>query len=319
MIEPILYFTLGLLTSGLIALMIGPAIWARAVRLTRRRIEASQPLTLAEIKADRDQLRADFAVTARRLELNVADMRAKMANQRIELGRVMSARDMIETERQRLTAEIKLYERELSMRGQGLSTVQGELRSVEAELDQRNLLVSGLESRIRELNSEIDAQKLEISTLNARIAALESQTESHVDARATAEARLDSLTTEIERRGAVISEERDRADRLLAELRKLRNTNRLPVPQSALVSQLEPVTADNNEQPAIQRLETENAALEARLRELADERDKLAFELQATRIRDLGGPVGEADLIRLSARLNDIADRIVATSGSAGG
>ncbi|MFX8844688.1 hypothetical protein ABTM93_19735, partial [Acinetobacter baumannii] len=85
---------------------------------------------------------------ARRLELNVADMRAKMANQRIELGRVMSARDMIETERQRLTAEIKLYERELSMRGQGLSTVQGELRSVEAELDQRNLLVSGLESRI---------------------------------------------------------------------------------------------------------------------------------------------------------------------------
>jgi peptidoglycan hydrolase CwlO-like protein len=318
-IEPILYFTLGLLTSGLIALMIGPAIWARAVRLTRRRIEASQPLTLAEIKADRDQLRADFAVTARRLELNVADMRAKMANQRIELGRVMSARDMIETERQRLTAEIKLYERELSMRGQGLSTVQGELRSVEAELDQRNLLVSGLESRIRELNSEIDAQKLEISTLNARIAALESQTESHVDARATAEARLDSLTTEIERRGAVISEERDRADRLLAELRKLRNTNRLPVPQSALVSQLEPVTADNNEQPAIQRLETENAALEARLRELADERDKLAFELQATRIRDLGGPVGEADLIRLSARLNDIADRIVATSGSAGG
>lgn len=315
MIEPILYFTLGLLTSGLIALMIGPAIWSRAVRLTRRRIEASQPLTLAEIKADRDQLRADFAVTARRLELNVADMRAKMADQRIELGRVMSARDMIEAERQRLSAEIKLYERELSMRGQGLSTVQGELRSVEAELEQRNMLVSGLESRVRELNSEIDAQRLEISTLNARIAALESQTESHVDARATAEARVDSLTTEIERRGAVIAEERDRADRLLAELRKLRNTNRLPVPQSALVSQLEPAPAGNNEQPAIQRLETENAALETRLRELSDERDRLAFELQATRIRDLGGPIGEADLKQLSARLSDIADRIVATTG----
>lgn len=311
MIEPILYFILGLLTSGLIALMIGPAIWARAVRLTRRRIEASQPLTLAEIKADRDQLRADFAVTARRLELNVADMRAKMANQRIDLGRVMSARDTIEAERQRLAAEIKLYERELSMRGQGLAEVQGELRAVEAELDQRNRLVSGLESRIRELNSEIDAQRVEISTLNTRIAALESQIQSHVGARATAEVRVEDLTKEIERRGAVIAEERDRADRLVAELRKTRNGGAAAAAQSAAVGAPEAMQPGNNEQPAIQRLEIENAALEARLRELSDERDKLALELQATKIRDLGGPIGDADLKQLGARLSDIADRIV--------
>jgi chromosome segregation ATPase len=315
-IEPILYFTLGLLTSGLVALMIGPAIWARAVRLTRRRIEASQPLSLAEIRADRDQLRAEFAVTARRLELNIADLRSKSADQRIELGRALGARDEIEVERQRLAAELKVYERELSTRGEGLAELQAAVRGLEAELDQRNRLVSGLESRIRELNSEIDAQRLEISTLNTRLAALGSQSESHVEARAAAEARADNLAKEIERRGTVITEERDRADRLLAEIRKLRNTNRLPMPmpQSALVSQLEPVAADDNERPAINRLEAENAALEARLRDLSDERDRLAYELQANRVRELSNPVAQADLAFLRDRLGEIATRL--TTGS---
>lgn len=315
MIEPVLYFTLGLLTSGLLALMIAPAIWSRAVRLTRRRIEASQPLTLAEIKADRDQLRADFAVTARRLELSISDLRAKAADQRIELGRALAARDNAEAERQRLAADIRVYERELSTRGEGLSDLQSEMRAVEAELAQRNNLINGLELRVRELNSEIDAHRLDISSLGTRLEATGSQTDSLIEARRAAEARAESLTKEIERRGAVITEERDRADRLLAEIRKLRNTNRLPMPQSALVSQMEPRSLGDNEQPAISRLESENAALEARLREMAEERDKLAFDLQATRIRDLNSPVDAADIALLKERLGEMATRISQMSG----
>jgi hypothetical protein len=47
-----MYFTLGLLTAGVLALLVTPAIWRRATRLTRQRIEGSVPMTLAEIQAD---------------------------------------------------------------------------------------------------------------------------------------------------------------------------------------------------------------------------------------------------------------------------
>ncbi|MBI4045656.1 MAG: hypothetical protein HY371_02455, partial [Devosia nanyangense] len=55
-IENIMYFALGLLIAALLALAIMPAIWKRAVRLTKRRIEAATPMSMAEFRADKDQL-----------------------------------------------------------------------------------------------------------------------------------------------------------------------------------------------------------------------------------------------------------------------
>ena len=133
-------------------------------------------------------------------------------------------------------------------------------------------MVNGLELRIRELNSEIDSSKLEIAALNARLEAAGSQADSLDLARQRADERIASLTHEIERRGGVIAEERNRAERLLGELANLKKISRLPMPQSASLSQL-PVERDDNERPAINRLEAENLALETRLRALAEERD----------------------------------------------
>src|SRR2546428_11674318 len=69
MIEPIMYFGLGFLAAALIGLIIVPFVLARAVRLTVRRLEAATPLSMAEIQADKDQLRAEFAMSTRRLEM----------------------------------------------------------------------------------------------------------------------------------------------------------------------------------------------------------------------------------------------------------
>ena len=62
-----LVFILGFLSAGLIALIVAPMVWRRAVALTRKRIEASMPLTQAEIQADKDRMRAEFAMATRRL------------------------------------------------------------------------------------------------------------------------------------------------------------------------------------------------------------------------------------------------------------
>ena len=66
-IENMMYFALGLLVAGLLALIVMPAVWKRAVRLTKRRIEAATPITLSEFRADKDQLRAEFALELERV------------------------------------------------------------------------------------------------------------------------------------------------------------------------------------------------------------------------------------------------------------
>jgi chromosome segregation ATPase len=89
LVENIMYFVLGLLVAGLMALVIMPAVWRRAVRLTKRRIEAATPISMAEFRADKDHLRADFAVQTRRLELTIENLRQRLSEQ---LGEVAQAR-----------------------------------------------------------------------------------------------------------------------------------------------------------------------------------------------------------------------------------
>src|SRR5947199_6191964 len=87
MIEPIMYLAIGFLVSMLFGLMIVPLVHARAVRLTMKRLEAATPMSMAEIQADKDQLRAEYAMATRRLEMSVEEMKAKTIGQLAEIGK----------------------------------------------------------------------------------------------------------------------------------------------------------------------------------------------------------------------------------------
>ncbi len=82
-----MYIALGLLMAGLLALVVIPPFWHRALRLARARIEASIPMTRAEIEADKDQLRAGFAVANRRLEMEAERLREQLASETISTNR----------------------------------------------------------------------------------------------------------------------------------------------------------------------------------------------------------------------------------------
>src|SRR3977135_365434 len=86
MIEPIMFVGIGFLVAGLLVIGVIPLVHARAVRLTMRRLEALPPLSMAEIQADKDQLRAEFAMSTRRLEMSVEQMKAKTTSQLAEIG-----------------------------------------------------------------------------------------------------------------------------------------------------------------------------------------------------------------------------------------
>src|ERR671937_2821648 len=87
MIESIMYIGIGFLIAGLLVIGVIPLVHARAVRLTMRRLEALTPLSMAEIQADKDQLRAEFAMSTRRLEMSVDQLKTKTTTQLAELGK----------------------------------------------------------------------------------------------------------------------------------------------------------------------------------------------------------------------------------------
>ena len=87
MIESVMYFGIGFLVAALLGLLFVPLVHNRAVRLTMKRLEASTPLSIAEIRADKDQLRAEFAMATRRLEMSVDKLKAKTTSQLAELGK----------------------------------------------------------------------------------------------------------------------------------------------------------------------------------------------------------------------------------------
>ena len=87
MIESSMYFGIGLLFGTLIGLLLIPLAHARAVRLTARRLEAVVPELTAEVLADKDLLRAEFAMSTRRLEITIELLLDKIAAQAVELGK----------------------------------------------------------------------------------------------------------------------------------------------------------------------------------------------------------------------------------------
>src|SRR5437762_1643343 len=91
MIEPVMFVGIGFLVAGLLVIGAIPLVHARAVRLTMKRLEAVTPMSMAEIQADKDQLRAQFAMSTRRLEMSVEQMKAKTTSQLAEIGKKTDA------------------------------------------------------------------------------------------------------------------------------------------------------------------------------------------------------------------------------------
>ncbi len=100
MIEQIVDFSLGFVICGLIGMAFLPLVSARARRLTLARIEARLPMTFDEIEAERDLLRARFAVEKRALELAAEEARSGHTADSAELGRravaLMRANEQLE-------------------------------------------------------------------------------------------------------------------------------------------------------------------------------------------------------------------------------
>lgn len=153
-IENAMYLALGMLLAGIVALAILPAVWRRAVRLTKKRIEAATPMTMAEFRADKDQLRAEFALSTRRLEMNVEALRKRLAEQLREINRKKSDISAIKTDRDtHLTVIREMEEREAEL-GRRVAELEKEGASLGQLLRERDRELADLTGRLDSLREE---------------------------------------------------------------------------------------------------------------------------------------------------------------------
>src|SRR6266851_10390173 len=148
MIEPIMFFGIGFLAASLVGLIIVPFVHGRAVRLTTRRLEAATPLSMAEIQADKDQLRAEFAMSARRLEMSVDQLKNKTTSQLAELGKKSDAINRMKLELGEKNATIFSFEaRDKAMREQ--------LRATEEEFAAKTEALRTAEQTLMDKQNEL--------------------------------------------------------------------------------------------------------------------------------------------------------------------
>jgi chromosome segregation ATPase len=220
-IEPIMFFGIGFLVASVVALGIIPLVHNRAVRLTMRRLEAATPLSMAEIQADKDQLRAEFAMSTRRLEISVDQLKAKTTSQLAELGKKSDAINRLKLELGEKTAAIFALEaREKALRDQIRATEQeyaiktNTMREAERALSDKESDLARLTAELGERTVVSDSQRIEIVALKSQVETLKAQIERiEWDVKDTGD-RLSRQRSDADAATNELGEERGRVDNI---------------------------------------------------------------------------------------------------------
>jgi len=228
MIEPIMYMAIGFLLAGLLVLGFIPLVHARAVRLTTKRLEAVTPMSMAEIQAEKDHLRAEFAMTIRRLEMNLEQTKAKEINQLAEIGKKGEAIGRLkillsdktaavfglESKEQALLQELHQTQQELTAKAAAFAQTEQALASKGADLE-------SLTTRFGDLTLSGDSQRVELMALRAQVEVLRGEVESYEKETSELNARIGALKSEQEAAGQRLADERARGEGLAHQVNDL--------------------------------------------------------------------------------------------------
>src|SRR3712207_2399358 len=149
-----MFAALGFLAASLLALVMIPAVNSRAERLARRRIEALFPMSLAEFNAEKDHLRAEFAVLQRRLERKAEEALAEKRSDMEELGRRAVRIEAVETELAERDGHIAHLDAELAETRRRLASTEHDLAQTRRGLADAHGALAALEAAHRRLLEE---------------------------------------------------------------------------------------------------------------------------------------------------------------------
>ncbi len=287
-----MYFLLGVLMATLVALLVLPAVWHRAVRLTTRRVEAAVPVSIFEVQADKDQQRAFFALNQRRLELQLDSLRenlvaqaATIETQRQKIHDLQRTFTDLDTRHALLTAtgaerdvllgevqdqasdrarRIAALEAEATARGDSLATLATELDDARRQIEIARQAHAGAQTQIGTLESSLTARVGELGERTAALTALTTHRDDLDRALTAAKADLDASRSVIhafeQRRASEFASAESQTRQITGDLERLRADHAL------MAAALEAARAVPVAEPAdAQMLKTALADMAARI------------------------------------------------------
>ena len=184
-------------------------------------MEAATPLSMAEIQADKDQLRAEFAMSARRLEMSVDQLKNKTTSQLAELGKKSDAINRMKLELGEKNATIfSLEAREKAMKEQ-LRATEEEFAAKTEALRQAEKALTDKQSELAKINAELsdrsmmaESRQVELVAVHAQIDALKNRVGDAEKEFAATQARLEQERGESEAATRELTEARSRVENL---------------------------------------------------------------------------------------------------------
>jgi chromosome segregation ATPase len=220
-IQSAMLVALGFFSAGLIGFLVAPLYGRRSARIAAEQLRATMPLSSAEIAADKDRLRATYALTIHKLEQKVEKAAYSAARQRVELNRRDAGISELEGEVERLRSALEEHENARRVLEQ---TIAERMPKVEFRLNETKKLLFNRDREIGDLSqssrrqmqaldeaTQINAQQRdEIHRLNATLAARaarnrESLADPRFDGEVALRAEIESLRTKTRDQSAVIN------------------------------------------------------------------------------------------------------------------
>lgn len=274
---------LGVLSAALIVIGLLPPYRRRVQRLTSEEIRRSIPLTEAEIRADKDKLRAQYAIRVHKLEAEVEQQKLAAARQRIEMNRRDARLTELQDEQERMRVAL---EENVNARRVLEHTVTDRLPRLEQQLEMARGLIDARDNEMVSLKSE--------STRSVR--ALDDAMQLNAQQRAELERLSASLTS-----ARMPGPERFAETRFDGEM--------------ALRSEIEALRAKTREQAQlIQRMQGGEAMagsdVEQLRRELADAETALRSARESAQNGSFDRAAAEAQAKALNARIDEQGSEI---------
>lgn len=309
-IQSAMLVVLGFSMAGLLACVLAPAYRRRSARLATEALKRAMPLTGAEIAADKDRIRADYAIRIHKLECNLEELSLETARQLIEINR----RD----------AQISALESDVARLGTINEEHENARRVLELTITER---LPKVEQRLSEAKRLLFERDREIATLTQsaqrQAVALEEATQINTQQRSDIHRLNATLTTRAARHRDKADEQRHETEvALRTEIEALRARVR---DQGETIARLQAAqaTAPAGTADEIGRLRESLAEAERALQAAQTEGDTatVSDENRESELRALKSKIEDqsAEIASLKAELASFAGAANAGAGTADG
>lgn len=178
MIEYALLFGLGFLTAMLAGLLLAPVIHRRIVKFTENRILATMPVSPGELRAQKDMVRAEMAVTVARTGHDLKQERGKAATLGIQNDQLIQQANALASDNFDLRTGLEALDHEAGEIRAALRQEEMQVVSLREQLSEGTIRDRAKEDRISQLLAKIQQLDQDIGNLRIDIATRDTEAES---------------------------------------------------------------------------------------------------------------------------------------------